>query len=128
MKNKIINIISFFIIALLLNACSGATSSFSHTNLSYGYSKDYPIKVGGNGNGPRNEINFLSSLVGANGENLTFERSGSCCAFETKNSSFGTGMLDIYIVRFEGSDRKETLYLNMYDYETPKAPTGFRFK
>ncbi|ESU22941.1 hypothetical protein FLJC2902T_32400 [Flavobacterium limnosediminis JC2902] len=98
------------------------------TDSTYGYSKENPIKVGGDVNGPANERNFLSSLSGPNGEAIWFERSGSCCSFETRNSSFGMGMLDRYKVTYEGKKDTLVLYLNMYDKAKLKAPLGFKFK
>lgn len=98
------------------------------TDSTYGYSKENPIKVGGNSNGPANEKNYLNSLSGPNGEQITYSRSGSCCHFETKNSSFGMGMLDIYKVTYEGKKDTVTLYINMYDKEKLKSPVGLKFK
>lgn len=109
-----------------------AISSFSSSNEiqdeTYGYSKENPIKVGGNSNGPANERNYLNSLSGPNGETVQFKRSGSCCHFETKNSDFGMGMLDIYRVTYEGKNDTVSLYINMYDKAKLKAPVGFKFK
>lgn len=117
------------ILAILLNGCSSTkTGTFETTDATYGYSKDNPIKVGGDVNGPVNERNYLNSLAGPNGETVKYTRSGSCCHFETKNSSFGMGMLDIYQVTYEGKNDTITLYLNMYDKAKLKAPVGFIFK
>jgi hypothetical protein len=98
------------------------------TNNEYGYSQKDPIKVGGFSEGPKNERNYLNSLSGPNGERIWFNRSGSCCQFETKNSPYGGGMLDVYKVTYEGKKDTVTLYLNMYDKATLKAPKGFVFK
>jgi hypothetical protein len=97
------------------------------TNNEYGYSQKDPIKVGGFSEGPKNERNYLNSLSGPNGERIWFNRSGSCCQFETKNSPYGGGMLDVYKVTYEGKKDTVTLYLNMYDKATLKAPKGFVF-
>jgi hypothetical protein len=89
----------------------------------YGYSEADPIKVGG---GPQGEEEYLRHLRGPQGQPVRFQRDGSCCAFETPNSGFGGGMLDMYLVTYEGLPSPVTLYLNMYDREEPRAPEGFR--
>jgi len=116
--------------AITLLSCSSTKSGTQETtnDSTYGYTKENAIKVGGEMQGPANERNYLNSLSGPNGETLKFSRSGSCCAFETKNSSFGMGMLDIYRVTYEGKKDTVTLYLNMYDKAKLKAPVGFKFK
>ena len=93
----------------------------------YGYTEKKPIKVGGVTEGPSRERAYLQLLRGPNGESVTFQRNGSCCGFETPNGLLGGGMLDIYEVTITGSDKPVTLYINMYDYEQPKAPRGFQF-
>lgn len=115
---------------LSIIACSSTqtNSSKNSSNNAYGYSEKNPIKVGGISDGPRNEINYLNSLTGPNGERIWFNRSGSCCQFETKNSPFGAGMLDKYKVTYEGKKDTVVLYLNMYDKADLRAPEGFKFK
>ena len=94
---------------------------------SYGYSADNPIMVGGanDSEGPSNERRFLKCLSGPNGEPLEFERERSCCGFDTENSPFGSGLLDIYLIRWEGQSEPVQLYINMYDYAPLKVPQGF---
>lgn len=96
----------------------------------YGYSESNPIKVGGasKGVGPSNERDYLHSLSGPNGEHLEFNRIGSCCAFETENSPFGSGLLDKYWVTYEGKEDTIVLYINMYDEDVLYAPEGFKFR
>ncbi|RZK13034.1 MAG: 2-dehydro-3-deoxyphosphooctonate aldolase [Flavobacterium sp.] len=111
-----------------LNACSTSKKTTESKNDGkYGYSESNAIKVGGVNDGPKNERKFLNSLTGPNGEKVTFQRKGSCCPFETKNSSYG-GMLDQYLVSYEGKKDTVTLYLNMYDSEKLEAPEGFVLK
>lgn len=119
----------FYILSFILISCgSQSVTSDSNTDSTYGYSKKNPIKVGGGDSGPANERAFLNSLTGPNGEQVMYERSGSCCGFNTRNSAFGMGMLDIYRVTYK--DKKDTvnLYINMYDKGKLKAPVGFKFK
>lgn len=122
--------IIFFFTTLGIIACSSTktNSSENTSNSEYGYNQKNPIKVGGVSDGPMNEINYLNSLSGPNGERIWFNRSGSCCQFETKNSPFGAGMLDRYRVTYEGKKDTVILYINMYDKATLKAPQGFKFK
>lgn len=96
----------------------------------YGYSIKKPIMVGGGKDGmegPKNEQRFLNALAGPNGEKVTYRRRGSGYSFKTKNGIAGgdTGLLDIYEVSYPGIEKPVTLYLNMYDSDTLKVPTGF---
>ena len=97
------------------------------TDETYGYQQSNPIKVGGVMDGPARERAYLELLRGPNGESIRYERNGSCCGFETPNSLFGGGMLDIYSVWIGDNPEPVKLYINMYDYEQPKAPKGFTF-
>lgn len=95
----------------------------------YGYSKENPIEVGftkGVFGGPANERYYLNGLAGPNGEQISYTRRGSCCAFKTPNGMMDeTGLLDIYQVTYQGSIDTVTLYLNMYDPSELKIPVGF---
>jgi len=124
------SLIKILLISLAVVSCSSNKSGDSKVNsdATYGYTEKNPIKVGGNSNGPANERKYLNSLSGPNGETISYMRTGSCCAFETKNSPFGSGMLDAYAVTYEGKKDTVMLYLNMYDKAALKAPVGFKFK
>jgi hypothetical protein len=95
---------------------------------SYGYTQKNPIKVGNFAAGPANERRFLDALAGPNGEKISYYRIGSCCAFKTKNSPFGGGLLDMYNVTYEGATKEIVLYINMYDTDVLKVPMGFTLK
>ena len=92
----------------------------------YGYQSNHKtaIKVGKIENG----YAFLRSLLGPNGEPVQFRRLGSCCEFKSKTAAFGSGFLDKYEVFYQGLENPIVLYINGYDYETPKCPVGFTFK
>ena len=95
----------------------------------YGYSAEKPVMVGGVAGGPRNERRFLNALTGPNGEELRYERLGSCCQFKTRHSPFeDIGLLDRYEVVYVGSRRKMIIYFNMYDSDTLKVPVGLGLK
>ncbi len=96
------------------------------TDRSYGYSVENPVKVAGLAeSGPRAEKVYLSALRGPAGEAIEFVRQGSCCPFETKNSDFGSGLLDVYKVTYEGLAEPVVLYLDMYDPGEVLVPVGF---
>ncbi|MFY0529634.1 hypothetical protein ACN28I_42875 [Archangium gephyra] len=89
----------------------------------YGYTPENPIKVGG---GPDGEHEYLQHLRGPEGQQLSYNRLGSCCGFEDASLPFGGGMLDMYEVTYEGLEKPVTLFLDMYRREEPRAPSGFR--
>ncbi|ATB44615.1 hypothetical protein [Corallococcus macrosporus] len=91
--------------------------------LGYGYSSEDPIHVGGGVNG---EHEYLEHLRGPQGQKVRYERRGSCCFFESPDSPFGSGLLDVYDVTYDGLEAPVTLYLNMYERKDPRAPEGFR--
>ena len=97
------------------------------TDPSYGYTAENAIKVGGIE--PSNERRFLNALTGPNGEEISYERAGSCCPVKSKNALFGDyAMLDHYKITWKGLEEPISLYINMYDYEPLKIPVGFERK
>lgn len=91
----------------------------------YGYTEKKPIMVGSEGgSGPENERRFLNALAGPNGEELSYYRIGSCCPFNTENSSWG-GMLDKYHISYKGKEEGVVFYINMYDSDSLYIPLGF---
>jgi hypothetical protein len=96
----------------------------------YGYTPEKPIDVGGSseGMGPYNERKYISSLRGPNGEQLSYHRVQSCCAFDTPNGFGGKGLLDVYEVSWEGAEEPVRLYINMYDEDRVMAPVGFTIR
>ncbi|MBO3697062.1 hypothetical protein [Roseivirga sp. E12] len=100
------------------------------TDKNYGLSQKKPVQVGGvdKNEGPKNERRFLNALAGPNGEKVSYFRSGSCCPVKSENGFMGKAMLDNYRVTWEGSTDTVSIYINMYDYGTLKAPYGFTIK
>lgn len=102
------------------------------TDPTYGLSAKNPVQVGGvdKSEGPVNERRFLNALAGPNGEEISYFRAGSCCAIKSKNDPFGFGevLLDNYRVTWKGAKDTISIYINMYDYGTLKAPVGFTIK
>jgi hypothetical protein len=90
---------------------------------SYGFDEKNPIKVG---LGPENQIRFLESLRGPDGQKLKFKRLGSCCPYKSTNALFGDEVpLDKYEIKYRGLNEPIVMYLDFYDYEQPKIPVGF---
>jgi TPR repeat protein len=98
------------------------------TDASYGYSEENPINVGGLQVGAMQQQMFLSALAGPNGEEISFQRIGSCCSFPTPNGFNGTGALDKYEITYAGLSTPIVLYLNLYDSDVLKVPVGFTLK
>lgn len=46
-------------------------------------------------------------------------------AVASPNGFMGRGLLDVYEVTYDGLPEPVELYLNLYDYEQPRAPVGF---
>lgn len=145
------NRVYILLTVLLFTSCAGTKSSSSSsttgkraklydqntfvitelaTDPEYGVTKKNPIMVGGikKSEGPLNERRYLNTLTGPNGEPISYFRSGSCCAFKTKNGLMGQGFLDNYRVTWEGSKDTVSIYINMYDFGELKAPVGFELK
>ncbi len=81
----------------------------------YGYSEKSPVKVGGGfGKGSDNTYKFLNALLGPNAEVVQYDREGTCCSFETENSPFGSGLLEVFSIQYKGGEKKR-LYFNWYD-------------
>ena len=97
------------------------------TDDTYGLTGDNPVKVGGveNREGPLNQRRYLASLAGPNGEVLKFKRLGSCCGYESDGSPFGTALVDIYEVTYNGLKKPINIYISLYDLEPLYIPKGF---
>lgn len=96
----------------------------------YGYDKDYPINLGFENEkyAPKNVIYFFNAITGPNGEKISYEKIDTCCPFPSKRSVMGAGTLDLYEVKFEGSDKKILLYINIYEKGKVLCPKGFKIK
>ena len=100
------------------------------TDAKYGYDEDYPINIGFI-NEKQENINiqyYFSGLEGPNGEKISYKKVDTCCPFPTKNSLMGAGTIGIYEVTFEGSNKKITLYFNIYEKGKILCPKGFSIK
>ncbi|WP_333810130.1 2-dehydro-3-deoxyphosphooctonate aldolase [Flavobacterium sp.] len=100
------------------------------TDSKYAYDQDYPINIGNIRENQEN-INieyFFNGLEGPNGEKIYYRKVDTCCPFPTENSLMGAGTLSIYEVTFEGSNKKITLYFNIYEKGKILCPKGFSIK
>jgi len=96
-----------------LQSSNGCTIS---TDKTYGYIQENSIKVGGDAfDGPPRERAYLDNLLGANGEKISYERTGSI--------PFGDTILDAFELTVAG--KKVTVYIDEYAYTEPQAPVGF---
>lgn len=103
---------------------------FTHTSSdpTYGFSEDKPIMLGGFLHGTEYQgahIQYFNNLLGPNGEKVNVRRLGSCCGFEYSSLPLGGGMLDMYELSYSGQDKPVVVFVNLYKFESPKAPKGF---
>lgn len=100
------------------------------TDDSYAFSSKNPVKVGtGTRGGPASEREYLDLLRDAQGNPITYERKGSCCAYSSASSPFGLAMVDHYEITYhnaKGKKKTTDLYISFYDYEEPMIPVGFK--
>lgn len=100
------------------------------TDSKYAYDQDYPINIG-NIRENQEDINiqyYFNGLEGPNGEKISYKKVDTCCPFPTENSLMGAGTIGIYEITFEGSDKKLTLYFNIYEKGKILCPKGFSIK
>jgi hypothetical protein len=90
------------------------------TDLDYGLSPAKPIKVGG-GILPKHIYRYLNSLIDTNGNNISYERIGTCCSAEIKRSK--------PLTTFKlNNDKNQQVYFDQYEWEKPKLLNGFQWK
>lgn len=96
----------------------------------YGLAPENPVLVGGIQirQGPWNSRRYLNALAGPKGEEVTYERAGSCCPIEGEPGQAGQALLDHYRVIWAGAADSVSLYLNLYTEGELKAPVGFTVK
>ena len=97
-------------------------------NAKYGFDQDYPVNLGF-GLLHQREANiemFLNALQGPEGQKTTYTHNGNCCPFPTDKSQLGSGMLDIYLITWEGNSKPVELYLNIYEKGEVLIPIGLR--
>lgn len=100
------------------------------TDKKYGFHQDYPVNLGFGllRHRESNKEKFLNALQGPNGEKITYTHDGNCCPFPTNKSELGGGMLDIYLISWEGNSKPLTIYLNIYEKGEVLIPVGLSAK
>jgi hypothetical protein len=85
---------------------------------SYGYTKDNPVKIGGGAfGGPARERAYLDTLLGPEGQTISYERMGS--------ESYEDTILDAFTITYAGLSTPIVIYIDEYSFEALKAPLGF---
>jgi hypothetical protein len=92
------------------------------TDPKYGYepTRKFAIKVGS----VKNEYAFIAALAGPTGQKISAVRIGSCCEFRLKRAVFGKAFLDKWEITWANQDTPVIIFLNPYEFETPKCPIG----
>ena len=99
-------------------AIAGANRCPVSSDDSYGLTVANAVKVGlDEKSGPEREAQYLKALRGAAGQPVRASRIGSALS--------GTTILHLYELSYEGLEKPVAIYLDVYHYETPKAPAGF---
>ncbi|WP_445712767.1 2-dehydro-3-deoxyphosphooctonate aldolase [Flavobacterium sp.] len=143
--------ISYLLISILFTSCVSTQSTLKNvdktalrplikdktyiiteyaTDSKYAYDKDYPINIG-NIRENQEDINvayYFNGLEGPNGEKISYKKIDTCCPFPTTNTTMGAGTIGIYEITFEGSNKKATLYINIYEKGKLLCPKGFSIK
>jgi hypothetical protein len=94
---------------------------------SYGWSQMMPVKIGGGlGEGGNRTYQFLNTLRGPNGEDVHYDRVGTCCPFNSPKSPFedGGALLEVYVISYKGLETPRRLYFNWYDEGEMMIPKG----
>lgn len=96
----------------------------------YGYDQDYPVNLGF----MRFEVaeinvkRYFGALTGPQGQEITYEKTDTCCPFPSERNAMGAGLLDIYEVTWEGLNEPKRIYINLYEKGEIIAPMGFGIK
>ena len=104
------------------------SKQFTTADPEYGYDEAKPVQLGGFLMGRQSEgahFQYFENLRGPAGQLVEVQRLGSCCAFEDPTLPFGGGLLDRYLLTYEGQDKPAIIYINLYKFEKPMAPVGF---
>jgi len=95
------------------------------TDPKYGFSEKASIAIGGGfDEGLDRTFRFLNSLLGPNGEAVSYDRVGTCCSFKTGKSPFGEGLLEVYEIKVANAPDAQRLYFNWYDQDEVFVPVG----
>ena len=101
------------------------------TEVKYGYTSEFPIKVGGRVKGDYvlNQRRYLNALTGPGGEKVSYKLLGSCCYL--KRNIRGENQLtylDKVEIAYEGNPQRFIVFIDTFERATMLAPKGFSFK
>ncbi len=100
-------------------------------NSEYGYSEFYPINLGFSKfeNSNNSNVNrFFNSIIGPNGEKVTYRLLETCCPFPSKNNKMGAGTLDLYEIYLDEKASNKKVYINTFEKGKVMCPKGFSIK
>ena len=87
------------------------------TDSTYGYSILNPVKIGEK---KKANIAYLEALKCPNGGQISLK--------DVNFNVDGQGGLQLFVLSLEGTSETRRLYLDLREYDAPKAPVGFLFK
>ena len=96
----------------------------------YGFHPDYPVNIGLILEKQENQHvgYYFNGLTGPNGEKISFKKIDTCCPYPTKNNTMGAGTINLYEVTYEGSSKKNLIYINIFEKGKIVCPNGFLIK
>jgi len=101
------------------------------TEVKYGYTSEFPIKVGGRVKGEQvlHERRYLNALTGPKGEKVIYKQLGSCCYIK-KNLQGENKLtyLDKFEISYEGNRQRFIIFVDTFEMDKMLAPKGFSFK
>ena len=101
------------------------------TEVKYGYTSEFSIKVGGRVEGDHvlNERRYLNALTGPKGETVVYKQLGSCC-YVKKNIRGENQLtyLDKFEIFYKGNPQRFIIFINTFEAAKMFAPKGFSFK
>lgn len=103
------------------------TLAGTSTDTKYGLTKDNPVRVGTSPAGEyENLTTYLDLLRDGQGKPVEFKKTGTL-PYASNNAPNGKGTIEVIEVNYrdgKNAAKKATLYLTIFDFDTPKAPAG----
>lgn len=134
MQHSPVWIFSFLLCVLVAFGCGSRyvapiTLTEVATDKTYGYSKDNPVKIGGAAEGEKaaHREAFLNALRGPDGQLVSYVSHGKCCVFDVEAGGKSRGEIEVLLLSYPQIPKPVIVYLDVYHFESPKAPWGFSF-
>jgi hypothetical protein len=115
-------------------AINEALGSFIITKMAkdkkYAYNEDYPVNVGFTtvDEGLINQVRYLNTLAGPNGEKITYTQKDACCPYPSKKADTGAGYLDTFEITWQGQTKPVILYMNKFEKGELMIPLGLSIR